>query len=151
MLLEAKISELREQKIHLSFSNGWLETFKTRQALRSWNQYGARRSADNEGIAREFSVLQAHPRHFSLRVIFNAVVFGLFRRVSSDRKISKLQLERKEKYRYRRLPFLSFLSEDIFEKFDLMIVGKSKCQRTFWKKTRKELWFDYYTSKTACV
>ncbi len=65
----------KEKQIYLSFSNGWLEKFKSRWRLRSWKSYGESGSADNEAIALEFPVLQAYLRNFSLRDIFNAYEF----------------------------------------------------------------------------
>ncbi len=112
--------------------------FQRRWGLRSWKSYGESGS-ENEEALRNFLSYNSTCAIFSFKNIFSADEFGLADEPGQDN--CQIPAWREEKFK-NLLTYLACTNSDGSENVNLMVIGNSKCPRSFktaWMNT--ELFF----------
>lgn len=83
------------------FSNGWLESFKSRYKIKVYCKYGESGSADLAGIAEALPLLCQLLDQYEWRDIYNMDETGLLYCLPADRSLATKQLEGTKKSKER--------------------------------------------------
>ena len=130
-------------------TNGWLERWKTRNAIQFKKQHGEKQDADDFGAERwAVEVLPGILKDYSPRDIFNADETGLYWRAIPNGTLSFKGLEAPgSKTAKDRMTLLLACNMDGSEKINPLVIGKSKNPRCF--KNVKNLPVEYDAKKNA--
>jgi DDE superfamily endonuclease/Tc5 transposase DNA-binding domain/CENP-B N-terminal DNA-binding domain len=130
-------------------TSGWLERWKTRNAIHFKRQHGEKQDADDFGAERwVVEVLPGILKDYSPRDIFNADETGLYWRALPDGTLSFNGSEAPgAKTAKDRMTALLACNMDGSEKLPALVIGKSKNPRCF--KNIKKLPVDYEANKNA--
>jgi len=130
-------------------TNGWLERWKTRNAIQFKKQHGEKQDEDDFGAERwAIEVLPGILKDYSPKDIFNADETGLYWRAIPDGTLSFKGIEAPgSKIAKDRMTLLLACNMDGNEKIDPLVIGKSKNPRCF--KNVKNLPVEYEANKNA--
>jgi len=114
----------------MSFSNGWLESFKNRYKIKSYTKHGESGSVDLNNIAEALPLLHQLLNQYEWKDIYNMDETGLFYRLPADRSLATKQLEGTKKSK-ERLTVAVCTNGDGSHKLPCWIIGKYQNPRCF--------------------
>ena len=148
--LSQKVNEQMpdDEKINLSFSEGWLQKFKARWALKEFKLHGEAGDVEQSTIDNSIDKLRAKVSEYNLKNVFNCDESGLFYQMAPDRTISPSTFAGRKSQK-TRFTFLACCNADGTERLPLMFIGISEKPRCFKKKSGQQLGLYYRNNKKA--
>lgn len=156
-IIRAKAHKLQEEfnsgvgdslRTNLTFSEGWFAAFKRRWGIRTYRLHGESGDCDNAAVQSQLPDIISKLRGYSAKDTFNADEFGLNYKMAPTTTVAAAKLAGRKKEK-ERISVLACANAEGSEKFELMIIGKSRKPRAFKKRTGSELGFDYHANKKA--
>ncbi|KAJ2919528.1 hypothetical protein MD484_g941, partial [Candolleomyces efflorescens] len=134
----------------LKLSNGWLESFKARNGLKSWQRHGEAGSSKVKTITEEQLRIQKLIKEggYTLRNIFNMDETGLFYGMPPDTGLFNCQ-QSGVKGNKVRITYGFTANAAGTEKLPPIIIGHACCPRALKRKTGEQLGFYYRNNAKA--
>ncbi|XP_065866608.1 CENP-B homolog protein 2-like [Euphorbia lathyris] len=142
------LKELCPAATSFVFSNGWLEKFKQRHAIRSFRRFGESGSVDMKKIEAVLPKIKEKLDKWSLKDIYNMDETGLFYRMQADNSLATKQLEGRKQNK-ERITIAICCNADGSDKLPLWIIGKFLNPRCFKNNNRDSLNCKYQANSNA--
>lgn len=138
-----------QERLTLSFSDGWLNRFKKR-----WGLLVTRpsESASGPNVSTADSALNSiriKLRNYAKQDIFNAVESALNYKMAPDKTVPPDVLPDTQGAREDRITLLFCCNADGSEKMELMVIGSVYNPRSFGRQTGQDLGFNYHANPNA--
>ena len=143
----ARIQGLEDEQF-LSLSNGWLQKFKDRHALKQYRFHGEAGSVNEDNVQLEITRLRKITDKYQEKDILNMDESGLNDRMPPDRGLATAQFSGQKADKHR-ITYAFTANADGSEKLPPLIIGHARKPRAFKKKEGKDLGFDYWWNKKA--
>ncbi|KAG8391682.1 hypothetical protein BUALT_Bualt01G0212700 [Buddleja alternifolia] len=117
------VRHLYPEAISFEFSNGWLEKFKQRHAIRSFRRFGESGSVDIEKIKASLPSIREELDKWAWKVIYNMDETGLFYRMQANNSFTTKQLEGRKQNK-ERITIVICCNGDGSDKLPLWIIGR---------------------------
>ncbi|XP_065874733.1 CENP-B homolog protein 2-like [Euphorbia lathyris] len=142
------LKELYPTATSFVFSNGWLEKFKQRHAIRSFRRFGESGSVDMEKIEAFLPKIKEELDKWPLKDIYNMDETGLFYRMQADNSLATKQLEGRKQNK-ERITIAICCNTDGSDKLPLWVIGKFLNPRCFKNINRDSLNCKYRANSNA--
>ncbi len=137
-----------EQRIAISFSNGWITYLKRRHYFKRYQSYEESGDAGDNAIQEHLPKLQALIGGFHSRDVFNADEFELLYKSLPISTIGLTRLQGRKR-NLDRITFLRCSNADGTERLPPLVVGRAKQLQCFGDESPSAFGFDYTAGPKA--
>ncbi|KAK0579627.1 hypothetical protein LWI29_028873 [Acer saccharum] len=137
-----------ETNLEFNFSSGWLDRFKARHGIKSYQCFGESGSVVMKNIENALPGIQAKLDQFHWKGIYNMDETGLFVRSEVDHSLATKQLEGRKKDK-ERITIAVCCNGDGSYKVPLWVIGKYANPRCFKHVNMSNLSCHYGANKGA--